>query len=268
MGTVTDTIDNADRTTRTITDEAGRTIRTIQNFDGQEYGATYPVVSGFDSDGHVQAGDTDYDITVDYQYDSAGRLVTMTAYDANGTTVQPEATKYIYGCAYNGSLQTAVVYPDDTVDVPVQDSTTKDWSIAEDNGDHTETTYDRLGRTATTTDQRGVVHEYGYDSAGRLCMDFVSNLGRTGEHVDGVVRGIATSYDDLGRVQSVESWSYDDNNGWTAPPINEVSYSYDGWGNLAKSGRPMTALLTPTPRPPYNTPTTMGPSTAWRSFCG
>jgi YD repeat-containing protein len=28
------------------------------------------------------------------------------------------------------------------------------------------TTYDRLGRTLTSTDQRGVVHTYSYNSAG------------------------------------------------------------------------------------------------------
>ena len=55
--------------------------------------------------------DTDHDITVDYQYDSAGRLVTMTAYDAKGSGngVTQEATKYLYGSTINDSWQTGVV---------------------------------------------------------------------------------------------------------------------------------------------------------------
>ncbi len=66
---------------------------------------------------------TDYDVTVDYGYDSSGRLVTMTAYDATGTTVTPEATKYLYTSTVNASWQTGEVDPDST-DTLSQDSTT------------------------------------------------------------------------------------------------------------------------------------------------
>ena len=64
-------IDNLGRINETVYDNAGRVIETIQNYqDGNpatESGSTYGA---------------DQDVTVNYQYDSAGRLVTMIAYDA------------------------------------------------------------------------------------------------------------------------------------------------------------------------------------------
>ena len=137
-------------------DAAGRTVKTIQNYDA----------NGLDENGLPVAADTDCDVTVTYQYDSFGRLATMTAYDANGTTVTPETTTYLYTSPINASWQTGVVYPDDTTG----------------HLDRTSTAYDRLGRTTSTTDQRGVVHSYSYDSAGRLSEDAASagRLGRRG----------------------------------------------------------------------------------------
>ena len=114
--------------------------------------------------GNVLATDTEQDITVDYRYDSAGRLVTMTAYNADGTTVTSQATKYLYTSTINASWQTGVVYPDST-DVLSQDSDGV-WTFTTDNGDHASTTYDRLGRVTSTTDQRGVVHNYSYGTTG------------------------------------------------------------------------------------------------------
>ena len=93
--------------------------------------------------------------------------------------------------------------------------------------DHTSTTYDRLGRTVTTTDQRGVVHTYSYDTAGRLSADTATDLGET-EGVDGSILRIGTTYDSLGRVQAVTS--YGDLDGTTV--VNQVEYAYDGWGDL------------------------------------
>ena len=68
-------------------------------------------------------------------------------------------------------------------------------------------TYDRLGRTTSTTDQRGVVHEYTFDSAGRLSADTVDRASAHRGIVDDAVRRIGTTYDDIGRVQTVTSYS-------------------------------------------------------------
>ena len=215
------TIDNLGRINETRYDAAGRTIRTIQNY----------------VNGTVEETDTEQDITVDYQYDSRGRLATMTAYNAKGDdgnpnneNVEPQSTKYLYACEYNASWQTAVVYPDST-DVLSQDSTTKIWTITTNNGDHTSSEYDRLGRLIVAQDQRGVNHEYAYDTAGRSWLDTVDLAElHAGEDVDATVRRIATAYDDVGRVRTVTSYS--DASGTTA--VNQVLYVYNGWGKVCR----------------------------------
>lgn len=95
----------------------------------------------------------------------ADTLATMTVYNAKGAGdgLQTQATKYLYGSVVNASLQTGVVYPDST-DVLSQSSTTKVWTMTTNNGDHVSTTYDRLGRKTTLTDQWGVQHTYSYDA--------------------------------------------------------------------------------------------------------
>jgi YD repeat-containing protein len=218
------TLDNLGRINETQYDDAGRTVRTIQNYQN----------------GTVEETDTDQDITVDYQYDSAGRLATMTTYNAKGTGngVQAQATKYLHTSAVNASWQTAAVYADST-DVLSQDSTTKVWTITTNKGDHTSTTYDRLGRTTSSTDQRGVVHEYTYDSAGRVSADTVTSLGLADQNVDGTIRRIGTAYDDVGRVRTVTSY------GNTAGTVvsNQVYDRYDGWGNLAQEWQSHTGVV-------------------------
>ncbi|MGI6417985.1 MAG: RHS repeat-associated core domain-containing protein [Thermoguttaceae bacterium] len=74
-----------------------------------------------------------------------------------------------------------------------------------------------------------MVREYTFDTAGRLAADTVTSLGVSGL-VDGSVRRIGTTYDDLGRVQTVTSFS--DTSGTTA--VNQVQYVYNGWGKLAR----------------------------------
>ena len=183
--------------------------------------------------------DTDSDITTAYQYDSSGRMVTMTAYDAKGAGngVTAEATKYLYTSAVDASLQTAEVDPDST-DVVSQDPNTLDWSITSGT-DHTSTTYDLMGRTVTATDERGVVHTYSYDSAGRLSADTVTSFGPSGA-VDETVNEIATAYDDVGRVQTVTSLGLV---GSVETVLNQVEEAYDGWGNVVQEWQSHTGAV-------------------------
>ena len=167
----------------------------------------------------------------------------MTAYDAKGSGngVTAEATKYLYTSTINGSWQTGVVDPDST-DVLSQDTTTEVWSITTDNGDHTTTGYDRLGRTTSTTDQRGVTHNYTYDWAGRLSADAVDLSGEhSGQNVDDTVLAIVTGYDDLGRVQTVTSYPNSDG---TGTAVNQVEDVYDGWGNLVQEYQSHSGVAT------------------------
>jgi len=208
------TIDNLGRINHTEYDGAGRTVRTIQNYDDGEVGET----------------DTDRDVSVQYQYDTGGRMATLTAYNPKGSGhgVQAQATKYLYTSPINAAWQTAAVYPDSD-DVLSQNETTKAWTITADNGDRVSTEYDRLGRATAVTDQRGVVREYTYDDAGRLSGDIVTSLGSSGI-VDGSIRHIGRTYDDIGRLSTVTSYS--DTSGTTV--ANQIEYAYNAWGWLAR----------------------------------
>jgi len=201
-------------------------VRTIENY------------VDFDPQYGVDEDDTDCDVVVEYEY-SAGRLVTLTATNAKGNDSDPEnenveaqATKYLYGSSVNASWQTVVVYPDsDDVLTQGVDGT---WSFTTDNGDHVSTDYDRSGRVVGTTDQRGVVHEYVFDSAGRLEADTV-DLTYAPASVDDSVLAIVTGYDDLGRVETVTSYTTADDEDWDAGhTVNQVKYEYNGWGRLAR----------------------------------
>ncbi len=144
-----------------------------------------------------------------------------------------QATKYLYTSAINGAWQTGVVYPDSEDEL--QQDASGVWSFTEngDLGDHTSTDYDRTGRTISTTDQRGVVHEYSYGesgtpAAGRPTRDDATTIPG-GSGVDTSVVSIVTGYDDIGRVQLVGSYSYVSGVG---DPVNQIERVFDGWGNL------------------------------------
>ena len=224
-------LDNLGRITETQYDLVGHVVRTIQNYDGLAYGGQG---SGFDQYGFPLETSTECDVTVDYQYDSAGRLVTMTAYNAKGDdddpnteNVEPQQTCYLYEAALTGWLQTAVVYPD-SGDTLYQDPATHLWTIANDTGDHVSTTYDVMGRVAATTDQRGVVHWYSYNPDGRLLRNDVVDQGSlVSAGVDDSVFAIEWTYDDLGRVETVYSVG-------SSGVCNMVVYRYDGWGHLVQ----------------------------------
>jgi RHS repeat-associated protein len=217
------TLDNLGRINETQFDAAGRTVRTIQNYD----------------DGEVDETDTDRDVTVEYQYDTGGRLVTLTAYNPKGlgNGVQAQATKYLYTSAINAAWQTAAVYPD-SEDELAQNETTKVWTITTDNRDRVSTDYDRLGRATAVTDQRGVVRQFTYDAAGRLAADTASDLGSSGI-VDGSIRRIGRTYDDIGRLLTVTSYS--DASGTTV--ANQIEYAYNAWSILARESQAHDAAV-------------------------
>ncbi|MCX5673920.1 MAG: autotransporter-associated beta strand repeat-containing protein [Planctomycetota bacterium] len=270
----TQTIDNKGHKTRTYYDLAGRTVRTIANYD----------------DG-VEATDTDTDQTTEYDYDSAGRLSIVRARNPKGTYIEDQETQYLYESEINRSWVTNVIYPDSAdIDGPylsvgslissgttatatvsghgysegdlvrvrgaaqaeydgwftihVVDVNTFTYTLAQSAAspatgtitvkrigqDEVLTTYDRLGRTVTVTDQRGVVHAYSYDTAGRLEADAVINETLP-EGVDGSVRRIEWAYDDLGRVSLVTSYDAAEE----GDVVNQVAFAYNGWGMVSES---------------------------------
>ncbi|MGO9108944.1 MAG: Calx-beta domain-containing protein [Thermoguttaceae bacterium] len=94
--------------------------------------------------------------------------------------------------------------------------------------DQTQTTYDLAGEPFTSTDQRGVAHEYTYNSDGQQTQDNVTSFGLSGQ-VDRTVNQIDTTYDDMDRVYQVTSWG---NLSGSESILNQVQYACDGWGNL------------------------------------
>ena len=230
-GQVVQTVNNAGIIDETITDPLGRTVRRIQNSDGN--------VSGSAGSANIAETDTAQDITTDYQYDSFGRLATMTAYDAKGAGkgVMPEATLYLYNSALDASLQTIVVAPDST-DLLAADGN-GDWTFTTNAGDHTTTTYDNQEEVATTTDPRGVTHSYSYDALGRQVWDRVTSFGTSGV-VDQTVNEIYTVYDPLGRAWWVMSLGQV---GGAETILNQVQNSYDGWGNVVQQWQAVSGAV-------------------------
>jgi RHS repeat-associated protein len=79
-----------------------------------------------------------------------------------------------------------------------------------------------------------VVHHYTFDSAGRLSADTVDLSGEhSGQNVDDSVMAVVTTYDDVGRVETVTSYDSATARG-TSDIVNQVKDVYDGWGNLAE----------------------------------
>jgi len=161
------------------------------------------------------------------------------ALDANGdgTLDDNQTTEYVYAMDLdldtyadaagspvpNATLLRAVSYPDgDSRATVIADLE------AETSGDFVETTYLANGVVATRTDQNGSTHTYTYDALSRLTRDGVTTLG---SGVDGTVRSITTSYDDLGRALEITSWQNADGTGMVR---NDVKYWYDGWSNITR----------------------------------
>ncbi len=258
-GPIVETIDNVGVITETQSDLMGRTVRTIQNYDGLPYGATG---SGFTSSGYVLASDMAQDVTTDYQYDAAGRLVAQTAYDANGSTVVPEATRYLYTSPIDGSLRTVEVDPNSTDEL--SPDANGDWTITTGT-DHTTTTYDLAGETLTSTDQRGVTHAYKYNSDGQQTSDSVTSFGTIPTAAQAVA-AIVTAYNDVGACKRSPATTRP-----TLPigfrPTSSTRTNMPMTGGVMKppSGRRSPARWTPAARPVYNTlMLTARTARAWR----
>ena len=129
-----------------------------------------------------------------------------------------------------------------------QDSANGVWTITT-GSDHTSTTYDRLGRVDPTTDQRGVVHTYTYDSAGRLSADDGRPSLRHVGHVDG---SVLSHRHHLRRPGPGPNRHQLRRHAPGPRAVNQVEYAYDGWGNCARSTRPTTGCDTNTPYVQYD----------------
>ncbi len=221
---------------RTEYNSAGRPYRSIDNV-GRVTEATYDALGRTAQVVEDKGTDpANINRTTRYEYDSKGRLATLIAVNViDGTTTVDQKTRYVYDCGHDASLPTAVIYPD-SQSTFIQDPGTKIWSLDPlSSHDHVSFNYDYVGRRTKVTDQLQVVHNYGYDSAGRLITDSTNGLDDPSfpASVDDRVLRIEMSYDDFGRTTHVTSY-----NAATAGNIvDQIHYTYnnDDWGALSES---------------------------------
>ena len=179
------TIDPAGREDRQEFDDAGRTVKTIQNY----------------TDGNPSTGNADEDVTVEMAYNADGQVSTLTA---KNSTTGDQVTTYVYGTdvggitpeVYRNDLLRAEIYPD-------SDDTTSLGDGVDGIYDRVEFKYNRQGQVIWKKDQNGTVHEFDYDSLGRPMADKVTTVG-TG--VDDAVLRIAKSYEVRGMVDKLTSY--------------------------------------------------------------
>ena len=201
------TVDPAGREDRQVFDDAGRVVKTIQNY----------------VDGVVSAAASDEDVTVEMTYNADGNLETLTA---KNPTTRDQTTTYVYGTTLSDSeiatstLKRAEIYPDSDDTVALGDG-------ADGTYDRIEFKYDRQQRVTQVKDQQQTVHAFDFDALGRPTQDRVTALG---SGVDGAVRRIATTYDILSRREKITS--YDNPTVGSGSIVNEVQFAYDDFGQL------------------------------------
>jgi hypothetical protein len=195
-GEAFETVDPAGMANRTYADDAGRTVRTIQNYVAGE-GCFCP--------------GADQNVTTEMQY-SAGQLAALVA---KNSATGDQVTRYEYGVTFADSdlasndLLRAEVYPD-----------------AANSTDRVRYAYNRQQQRIRMTDQNGSVHEYEYDLLGRQTADKVTTLAAG---VDGAVRRTSQSYEVRGLVEKVTSHSA----ATGGSVVNEVQNAYNSFAQLA-----------------------------------
>jgi YD repeat-containing protein len=206
---------------RTYSDALGRTIRTVENLQGT--GAV------------TETTPSDQNRTTQYVFDTKGRLAWLDALNpkGSGNGVEEQLTYYAYTSPYNASRPTAVAYPDMAPAMVSVDPNTLVVTLS--GSDYVSTAFDLAGRPVSRTDQRGTVHTYTYDSAGRLEKDGVTTAGGD---TDTSVLGIKFTYDTIGRRTAVTSYT----DAACTAVANDVAWAYDGdaagdlgWGGVKAS---------------------------------
>ena len=199
-GSLKETIDPKNLTTRLEYDDAGRQTKVINNY-----------VDG------TPSGDTDQ--TIKYEF-TDGLRSKMTADLPSGATDQD--TIYTYGTTKGvaagdskigtGHLLQKVQYPDSTGGTDVV-------TFA----------YNAQSQQTWIKDQEGNIVETDFDDSRRATHRRITTLA-TG--FDGAVRRISTTYDNLGRRDLVTQ--YDNATVGSGSVVDEVKYTYEDWGNTEK----------------------------------
>ncbi|PQO43818.1 hypothetical protein C5Y93_21770 [Blastopirellula marina] len=195
-GEAFEAIDAAGMISRTYSDAAGRTVRTIANF-----------ISPMDCD----CPGSDQNATTLMQYGAGGKLAQLVAVNRD---TGDQVTQYLYGVTLASSdlasndLLAAEIYPD-----------------AKSSADRVTYAYNRQGQRASMVDQNGSVHEYDYDLLGRSIADRVPVLAIG---VDGAVRRIETTYDVRGLVEKATSYDA----ATSGNVVNQAQNAYNSFEQL------------------------------------
>lgn len=232
------TTDPAGKEDRTFYDDAGRVVRTVENY----------------TDGDPTSGAADEDRTVEFTYTPDGQRATITA--RQQSSANDQTTTYVYGATLSDSdiarsdLLRAVIYPDS------DDSRTGVPPVLSDGPDgvydRVEHRYNRLGEIKETKDQSETVHAFEFDKLGRQTHDRITTLGAG---VDGAVRRVSTTYDVRGLVEKITS--YDNAMISSGNAVDEVVREYNDLGLLSKEYQEHGGAKTPsTPYVGYNYDTT------------
>src|SRR5579884_851761 len=183
--------------THTNYDNLGRLARIIQNYTGQ-------------------AETTNSDVSTNYYYDGNNHVTYVQANEPGGAY---QETRYLYGVTTAGGsgvnsndILSAIQHLDPSTGHPSSSQQDKYLTNA-------------LGDVVQSTDRNGNVHQYSYDTLGRLTSDAVTTLG-TG--VDGSVRRIQYGYDSQGNQSLITSY----NAASGGSIVNQVQHVYNGLGQL------------------------------------
>jgi RHS repeat-associated protein len=228
------TTSNLARVTQETFDGLGRTTKKVENFSG----TGVPVET-----------DLDLNRTTLLVFDASGRLSQLTALNPKGTGlgVESQITQYVYGtianqaapAVFRNDIMVAEIYPDsDDTYNPAGAAGSQLGNGTDGVYDRTEYTYDFASRKSTMKDQRGALHTYAYDTAGRWSSDTVTTLP---SGVDGSILRAGRAYDSLSRPQLATNYS--DTGGTTV--VNQVKYTYDGWGNTIKDEQEHAGAVVP-----------------------
>jgi hypothetical protein len=149
------------------------------------------------------------DRVTQYVYDGPSRVQQLVAMDPNGTgtLTNNQVTTYLYEDPVDANRNTSQIYPDSS---DTTSSGTNQIKLA----------YNVDGSLGQKTDQRGVVLAYSYTNNRLPSLQSVTTLP-TG--VDGTVRSIGRTYDNLNRVQNITSYA---STGGTGTVVNDVQYAY------------------------------------------
>jgi len=195
--------------TRWENNALGRRVLLIENFDPkepvQDYGANR---------------------TTGFSYTPDGQMKSLTLVNA---LTGDQVTRWIYGTTLEDSgvaradLLRAKIYPESNDEYdPLGDGPLGIY-------ERIEYQYNRQGNIVSMKDPNSTVHAYDYDKMGRQIHDRIISFG---VGIDDTIKRLTTAYDSK-RLLTAAVSSYNDATVGMGYIVNQVAYTYDGFGQLS-----------------------------------